>query len=79
MCQVHIGTYVALLALGKPDYTDFTTQKRLPRNILNVVYLYHYACARQTQVNWRKEKKRKKKKRREEAKKRKGKQHHNTN
>ena len=61
MCQVHTGAYVSLLAPGKTDYTASH-----PRKTTEYVYItrsiYHYAYARQTQVNWKEKKKRKEKK-----------------
>ena len=64
MCQVHTGAYVLLPGPGKTDYTD-----PLPPKKDDQVYIahidtrsstYHYAYARQTQVNWKKETKEKK-------------------
>ena len=53
MCQVHTGAYVSLLTPGETDYIY-----RLPPKKDYHVYItrsiYHYAYARQTQVNWRK-------------------------
>ena len=58
ICQVHNGAYVSLLALEKP-----TTVYRLPPKKDYHVYIarstYHYAYARQTQVNWKKRNKEK--------------------
>ena len=60
MCRVHTGAYVSLLAPGKTDF-----MYRLPPKKDYHVYIarstYHYAYARQTQVNWKSETKRKKK------------------
>ena len=59
MCQVHTGAYVSLLAPGKTAYLY-----RLPPKKDCHVYIarstYHYAYARQTQVNWTKETKKRK-------------------
>ena len=75
MCQVHTGAYVPLLAPGKTDF-------RLPPKKDYHVYIarstYHYAYARQTPVNWKKQRKEKKikerkgKKRQQKTKKEKG-------
>ena len=52
MCQVHTDAYVSLLAPGKTTI-PLATQERLPRIVRRSTY--HYAYARQTQVNWKKE------------------------
>ena len=60
MCQVHTGAYVSLLA---PEKTDYYTASH-PRKTTKYVYItrsiYHYAYARQTQVNWKKKTKKRK-------------------
>ena len=56
MCQVHTGTYVALLA---PEKTDYTARHPVDYHVHITRGIYHYAYARQTQVNWKKEEKRK--------------------
>ena len=57
MCQVYTGAYVSLRARGKTDYTACHPRKTTTY-ILHVVSM-HYAYARQTQVNWKKERKNK--------------------
>ena len=52
MCQVHTGAYVSLVAPGKTDYTA-CHQRKTTTYILHIG-TYHYAYARQTQVNWKK-------------------------
>ena len=54
MRQVHTGAYVSLLAPGETDYTACHPRKTTTY-ILHVVSTYHYAYARQAQVNWKKE------------------------
>ena len=55
MCQVHTGAYVSLLAPGKTDYTDCHPRKTTTYLVYITRSIYHYAYARQTQVNWKKE------------------------
>ena len=66
MCQVHTGAYVSLHAPEKTDCHVYITRTNST---------YHYACARQSQVNREKkrneEKERKKKKRKESERERK--------
>ena len=63
MCQVHTGAYgLTTRAPGKKYYTACHPGKTITY-ILHVRSTYHYAYARQTQVNWKK--KNKEKKRRE--------------
>ena len=69
MCQVHTGAYVSPLAPRKPKI-PLATQERLPRIYCTYSSTYHYAYARQTQVNWKQETKKKEK---EKGKERKGK------
>ena len=54
MCQVHTGAYISLLAPGKKPTIPLAAQERLPR-IYIARSIYHYAYARQTQVNCKKE------------------------
>ena len=63
MCQVHTGAYVSLLVPRKTDYTA-CHPKDYHVNITRSIY--HYAYARQTQVNWKKETKKKKEERKRE-------------
>ena len=58
MCQVHTGAYVSLLAPGKPTI-PLATQERLLRIITRSTY--HYAYARQTQINWKKKQRKERK------------------
>ena len=59
MCQVHTVAFVALLAPEKNDCTA-CHQEKTTEYILHVVSRYHYAYARQTQVDWKKEKRKEK-------------------
>ena len=72
MCQVHTGAYVLPPGPGKTDYTDPLPPKKdyVPSIYERIAHIntrsstYHYAYARQTQVNWKKETKKKKMKER---------------
>ena len=60
MCQIHTGAYVSVLAPEKP-----TIPLCHPGNTTAyLVYItrstYHFAYARQTQINWKKETKERK-------------------
>ena len=68
MCQVHTGAYVSLLALGKTDYTACHPRNTTRYHVYIARSTYHYAYARQTQVNWKKETKERKEDKRKERK-----------
>ena len=53
MCQVHTGAYVSLLASVKTDYVYRLPPKK-DCHVYTTRSIYHYAYARQTQVNWKK-------------------------
>ena len=77
-CQVHTGSYVSLLEPGKTDYTACHPKKTTTYILHDYhVYItrsiYHYAYARQTQVNWKKETKKKKEDKGKESKEKKAK------
>ena len=69
MCQVHTSAYVSLLAPGKTDYTAWHLRKTTTYilHVVPITYItqdyhvyiarstYHYAYARLTQVNWKRE------------------------
>ena len=67
MCQVHTGAYFSRLAPEKPIKTPLATQDP-GKTTTYLVYItrstYHYAYARQTQVNWKKRNKQKKRRER---------------
>ena len=54
LCQVHTGACVSLLAPEKNDYNNILPPKK-DYHVYISRSIYHYAYARQTQVNWRKE------------------------
>ena len=60
MCQVHTGAYVSLLAPRKTDYTACHPRKITTYLVYITRSIFHYAYARQTQVNWKKEIKKRK-------------------
>ena len=60
MCQVHTGADVSLLTPGETDYYTDCHPRKTTTYILHVRSTYHYAYARQTQVNWKKETKKRK-------------------
>ena len=59
MCQVRTGVYVSLHSRLEKPTIPLATQERLPR-IYCTYSTYHYAYARQTQANWKKETKKRK-------------------
>ena len=58
MCQIHAGAYVSLLAPGKNILYRLPSRKDYHAYVTRSTY--HYAYARQTQVNWKKETKKRK-------------------
>ena len=60
MSQVHTGAYVSLLAPAKTDYTRYRLPPKKDYHVYIVRSTHHYAYARQTQVNWKKETKKRK-------------------
>ena len=53
MCQVYIGAYVSLLAPVKTDYLVYRLPPKKDYHVYIARSTYHYAYARQTQVNWK--------------------------
>ena len=62
MCQVHTGVFVSLLAWKNRLYIYTACHPIIKTTIIDYIArsTYHYAYARQTQVNWKKEAKKKK-------------------
>ena len=61
MCQAHTGAFVSLLTPGETDYQVYRLPPKKDYHVYIARSTYHYANARQTQVNWKKKTKKRKK------------------